>query len=139
MAVIAEEGTFGQAATRLGYTQSSVSQQIAALEKAVGGAVFDRPGGPKPVRITPLGEVVLAGPVRTKLLDDAAMVGWPPTHHQRWLERTLARAGARPRFVFRTTGHETILSMVRAGIGCAVLPWLALHAHDAWSDDQLGI
>jgi hypothetical protein len=25
----------------------------------VGGAVFDRPGGPKPVRITPLGAVVL--------------------------------------------------------------------------------
>src|SRR3954454_10945914 len=60
MAAIAEEGTFGQAAARLGYTQSSVSQQIAALEKAVGGPVFDRPGGPKPVRITPLGEVVLA-------------------------------------------------------------------------------
>src|SRR3954449_4994559 len=60
MAAIAEEGTFGRAAGRLGYTQSSVSQQIAALEKAVGGAVFDRPGGPRPVRITPLGAVVLA-------------------------------------------------------------------------------
>src|SRR4051812_16082297 len=60
MAAIAEEGTFGRAAGRLGYTQSSVSQQIAALEKAVGGAVFERPGGPRPVRITPLGEVVLA-------------------------------------------------------------------------------
>src|SRR5215212_873739 len=59
MALIAEEGTFGQAAARLGYTQSSVSQQIAALERAVGGAVFDRPGGPRPVRITPLGAVVL--------------------------------------------------------------------------------
>src|SRR3954447_14773695 len=238
MAVIAEEGTFGQAAARLGYTQSSVSQQVAALEKAVGGPVFDRPGGPRPVRITPLGEVVLAhgldvrakaealtdavdrfqagngridigtfqsvsnlilpvvirqlldehpgcdlrrsdvkpadpritdldlmfhdgpvegdvehgrlfdepyllvtgagafpeGPVRVKHLDNVAMVAWPLTYHQRWLERTLARAGARPRFVFRTTGHETILSMVRAGIGWAVLPWLALYGHDAWSD-----
>ncbi|MDQ7808665.1 LysR family transcriptional regulator [Amycolatopsis sp. A133] len=243
MAAIAGEGTFGQAAARLGYTQSSVSQQVAALEKAVGGPVFDRPGGPRPVRITPLGEVVLAhgrellaqaqvltdavdrfraghgridigtfqsvsnlilpvvirrlldehpgcdirltdvapedprtgeldllfhdgpvegeveqvklfdepyllvtgagavpdGPVRAKLLDDVPMVAWPLTHHQRWLERTLARAGAQPRFVFRTTGHETILSMVRAGIGWAVLPWLALHGHDAWSDDQLAI
>ncbi len=243
MAVIADEGTFGLAAARLGYTQSSVSQQIAALEKAVGGPVFDRPGGPRPVRITPLGEVVLAhgrdlltkaealidavdrfragngridigtfqgvsnlilpviirrlldehpgcdirlsdvkpedprigdldllfhdgpvegdveqvrlfdetyllvtgagafpdGPVRVKLLDDAPMVGWPPTYYQRWLERTLARAGAQPRFVFRTTGHETILSMVRAGIGWAVLPWMALHRHDAFADDQLGI
>lgn len=243
MAAIAEEGTFGRAAGRLGYTQSSVSQQIAALEKAVGGAVFDRPGGPRPVRTTPLGEVVLThgrellrkaealadavdrfragngridigtfpgvsnlilpavvrrllddhpgcdirlsevepgepqigdldllfhdgriegdvehvklldepyllvagagvfpdGPVQVELLDDAPMVAWPPTFHQRWLERALAGDGARPRIVFRTTGHETILSMVRAGIGSAVLPWLALHGSDAWSDDRLSI
>jgi DNA-binding transcriptional LysR family regulator len=243
MTAIAEEGTFGRAAARLGYTQSSVSQQIAALEKTVGGPVFDRPGGPRPVRITPLGEVVLThghdlltksdaltdaverfrvgegridigtfpsvsnlilptvvrrlldqhpgcdirlsdiepadpqiaeldllfydgridgdveriklldehyllvagagefadGPVQVKLLDDAPMVGWPPTYHQNWLERTLATAGARPRIVFRTVGHETILSMVRSGIGSAVLPWLALYASDAGSDDRLSI
>jgi DNA-binding transcriptional LysR family regulator len=60
MAAVADEGSFGRAATRLGYTQSTVSQHIAALEKVVGGAVFDRPGGPKPVRITPLGAVVLS-------------------------------------------------------------------------------
>src|SRR5688500_17905332 len=243
MAAITEEGTFGRAAGRLGYTQSSVSQQIATLEKAVGGAVFDRPGGPRPVRITPLGEVVLAhgrdllakaealadavdrfragngridigtfqgvsklilptvvrrllidhpgcdirlfevgpedprigdpdllfhygpiagdvehvdlldepyllvagagafpeGPVRVKLLDKTPMVAWPRNHHQTWLERTLAGNGARPRIVFRTTGHETILSMVRAGIGSAVLPSLALHGSDAWSDERLSI
>jgi DNA-binding transcriptional LysR family regulator len=243
MAAIAEEGTFGRAAARLGYTQSSVSQQIAALEQALGGAVFDRPGGPKPVRITPLGEVVLAhgrellakvelladavdrfkagngridigtfqsvsnlilpavvrrlldehpgcdirlsevepkdpqigeldllfhdgriqgdvehvklldepyllvaragafpnGPVRVKLLDGAPMVAWPTTYHQSWLERALSSAGAQPRIVFRTAGHETILSMVRAGIGSAVLPWLALHGSDVWSDDRLTI
>ncbi|MBW0103640.1 LysR family transcriptional regulator [Pseudonocardia sp. KRD291] len=243
MAAIADEGTFGRAAALLGYTQSSVSQQVAALERALGGAVFDRPGGPRPVRITPLGEVVLAhgrdlltrsealaeavdrfragsgridigtfrsvsnlilpavvrrlldehpgcdirlsevepedprigdldllfhdgrieddvdhvklldepyllvagagafpdGPVRVELLDDAPMVAWPHTYHQRWLERELAGHGARPRFVFRTAGHDTILSMVRAGIGSAVLPWLALHGSDAASDDRLGI
>jgi DNA-binding transcriptional LysR family regulator len=243
MAAIAEEGTFGRAAARLGYTQSSVSQQIAALEKMVGGPVFDRPGGPRPVRITPLGEVVLThghdlltkaealadavdrfragegridigtftsvsnlilpavvrrlldehpgcdirlsevepdnprigdldllfydgpvegdvahvklldepyllvtgagafpdGPVPVELLDNAPMVAWPQTYHQTWLERSLAGAGAQPRIVFRTAGHETILSMVRAGIGSAVLPWLALHASDAWSDDRLSI
>ncbi len=60
MAAVIDEGSFGRAAARLGYTQSTVSQQIALLEKAVGGAVFDRPGGPRPVRITPLGRVVLA-------------------------------------------------------------------------------
>ena len=56
---VATEGTFGRAAERLGYTQSAVSQQIAALERTLGGAVFDRPGGPRPVRLTPLGKLVL--------------------------------------------------------------------------------
>jgi DNA-binding transcriptional LysR family regulator len=56
---IAEEGTFGRAATRLGYTQSAVSQQIATLEKIVGEQLIARPGGPKPVTITPAGELLL--------------------------------------------------------------------------------
>jgi DNA-binding transcriptional LysR family regulator len=57
---VATEGTFGRAAARLGYTQSAVSQQIAALERLIGASLFDRPGGPRPVELTPLGELVLA-------------------------------------------------------------------------------
>lgn len=229
MLAIAEEGTFSRAANRLGYTQSSVSQHIAALERTLGGAVFDRPGGPRPVRITPLGTVVLEhgravlakaealgqavdrfkagegrvdvgtlqsvshailptvlrllreehprcdirlsepdeprlgeldllfydglisdetehvllmedpylivappgdlpeGPVPARKLDGKPMVAWPSTCDQPRLERSLADAGARPRIVFRSAGSETILSMVRAGMGLAVLPWLAIH------------
>jgi DNA-binding transcriptional LysR family regulator len=56
---VAVEGTFGRAAERLGYTQSAISQQIAALERVVDGKLFDRPGGPKPVALTPLGVEVL--------------------------------------------------------------------------------
>jgi DNA-binding transcriptional LysR family regulator len=56
---VATAGTFGRAAERLGYTQSAVSQQIAALERAVGEPLFDRPGGPRPVQLTPLGKVLL--------------------------------------------------------------------------------
>lgn len=56
---VAAEGTFGRAAERLGYTQSAVSQQIASLERLVGEAVFDRPGGPRPVELTPFGAHLL--------------------------------------------------------------------------------
>jgi DNA-binding transcriptional LysR family regulator len=241
MAAVADEGSFGRAAARLGYTQSTVSQQIAALEKAVGGAVFDRPGGPKPVRITPLGMVVLAhgrdllakaeamaaavdrfkagdgrvdigtfqsvsnvilppvvrrlrdehpgcdirlfeeetdrpevdeldlmffdgrvdgdvehrkllddpyllvarrgtfpdGPVRPDRLDGAPMVAHPPICDQARMEQALARRGIRPRIVFRTAGNETVLSMVRAGMGSAILPRLAVLTGDLDSDESL--
>src|SRR5438093_8829673 len=56
---IAEQGTFGRAATSLGYTQSAVSQQIAMLERIVGQRLLDRPGGPKPVSLTEAGELLL--------------------------------------------------------------------------------
>src|SRR5688572_8375252 len=59
LVAVAEAGTFGKAADALGYTQSAVSQQIASLERATGTPVFDRPGGPKPVRLTAAGEVLL--------------------------------------------------------------------------------
>ncbi|MEU8382675.1 LysR family transcriptional regulator, partial [Streptosporangium sp. NPDC048865] len=243
LAAVVEEGSFGRAATRLGYTQSTVSQQIAALERSVGGPVFDRPGGPRPVRITPLGAVVLEhgrgllakaaalaeavdrfqagdgridigtlqsvstvilpvvvrrlrdehpgcdirlseeepeaprigdldllfhdGPLdgdveHVKLLDDpyllvagrgafsghsvpldrldgAPLVAWPSTCGQPRVEEAFARAGATPRIVFRTAGNETLLSMVRAGMGSAVLPWLAVHAAGAGADDRLRV
>jgi DNA-binding transcriptional LysR family regulator len=232
---VATEGTFGKAADRLGYTQSAVSQQVAALEKAVGGAVFDRPGGPKPVRLTPLGEVVLAhgrevlaraaatedaverfkagegrvdigtfqsvtnvilppvvrqiltehpaadirlfeeetdrpradnldlvffdgrveGADQVKILDDpyvlitrrgqfpqgpvpltalhgAAMVAQPPICDQARVERVYADAGVAPLIVFRTADNRGVISMVRAGMGLAVMPRLAL---DDPSDD----
>ena len=231
MMAIAEDGTFSRAANRLGYAQASVSKQIRALERAIGGSVFDRPGGPRPVQLTPLGAVVLehgrallskadaladaverfkagdgridigtmqsvsnvilpgiirrleqehptceirlseteedeaqigdldllfydgpisedaehvllledpyvvvarpgelpSGVVPAAKLDGKAAVAWPETCDQPRMEQTLARAGARLRVVFRSAGNETILAMVRAGIGLAVLPWLAIH------------
>ena len=254
MIAIAEEGTFSRAANRLGYTQSSVSQHIAGLEKAVGGPVFDRPGGPKPVRITPLGAVVIehgrellskadaledavdrfkagdgridigtlqsisnvilptvlrrlqdahphceihlseeepdqaqlgdldllfydgpsgddaehvllmddpylvvarpddlpAGKLPVEALDGKALVAWPATCDQPRLEEALTNAGAQLRIVFRTAGNDTILSMVRAGMGSAVLPWLAIrhlvcpscgdiHGSDGGADQPLQV
>jgi DNA-binding transcriptional LysR family regulator len=56
---VAEEGTFGAAALKLGYAQSAISQQIAALERHVGRRLFDRPGGSRPVALTRAGELLL--------------------------------------------------------------------------------
>ncbi len=243
LAAVAEEGSFGRAAVRLGYTQSTVSQQIAALEKTVGGPVFDRPGGPKPVRLTPLGELVLAhgrgvlatvatmadaidrfkagdgridigtfqslsnvilprvvrrlrdehprcdirlfeaetdpphigeldlvfsdfrvdgdlehlkllhdpyllvaspgtfpdGPVRLSQLDRAPLVAFPPICDQPRVEQALARRDVRPRIVCRTAGNEAVLSMVRAGMGSAVMPRLTVHHAEVRSDPTLSL
>jgi len=56
---VAEEGSFGRAAIRLGYTQSAVSQQIATLERLVGERLVERPGGPRPISLTEAGSVLL--------------------------------------------------------------------------------
>lgn len=238
------EGSFGRAAARLGYTQSTVSQHIAGLERAVGGRVFDRPGGPRPVQLTPLGSVVQVhaaellaradaldaavegfkagegrltigtfqsvsntllpvlvrrlldefpgceirlsedesdspdlarvdllfydvrkddagveyvkllddpyflvaargrfpdGPVDLAALDGAPMVAWPPDCAQPALEEALAASGVRPEYMFRAGGNEAVLSMTRAGLGSAILPWLAIHGAGATTDETLSI
>jgi DNA-binding transcriptional LysR family regulator len=67
---IADEGSFGRAAERLGYTQSAVSQQIAALERIVGLRLIERPGGPRPVSLTEAGRILLrhAEAIQARLL-----------------------------------------------------------------------
>ncbi|MEU0503509.1 LysR family transcriptional regulator [Nocardia sp. NPDC005998] len=56
---VAEYGSFTAAAGVLGYTQSAVSRQMAALEHAVGETLFER--GAAGVRLTPAGRVLLRG------------------------------------------------------------------------------
>jgi DNA-binding transcriptional LysR family regulator len=55
--VIAEEGSFTQAAERLLVAQPSLSQQIAALEAELGGPLLERL--PRGVRLTPAGQSFL--------------------------------------------------------------------------------
>jgi DNA-binding transcriptional LysR family regulator len=67
---IADEGSFGKAAERLGYTQSAISQQIATLERIVGMRLIERPGGPRPISLTEAGRVLLrhAEAIQARLL-----------------------------------------------------------------------
>jgi DNA-binding transcriptional LysR family regulator len=237
---VASERTFAKAALRLGYTQSAVSQQIAALERLVGDKLFDRPGGPRPVELTPLGKLLLhhardvmarvdaaaeaierfragevgrvdvgtfqsvsnvllpaivqrlrseypnldirlfeaeddltldakvqsgeldvafivgqragdletvvllddhfvlitpagelpPGPFPTDSLDGRAFVGYPSGSCQVSIEDGLREAGAVPTFVFRTVDNGACTAMVRAGMGWAVMPLLALDLDD---------
>ncbi len=227
---VARTGTFGRAAADLGYTQSSLSQQVAALERSVGGRLFDRLPGARPPELTPLGRLVLeegrallarqsgaadaverflagggrvdvgtfqtvtnvllpdvlcrvreeqpdarillsedegdpppldgldlvfydgdgppgseqaevfrdehvlltpaglvapAGPVALAALDGRAMVALPTLCDQTRVEAALAARRIAPDVVFRTADNQGVTSMVRAGLGVAVMP---LHA-----------
>jgi molybdenum-dependent DNA-binding transcriptional regulator ModE len=72
LVVVAEEGSFVQAARRLGYSRSTISHQIAQLEAAIGVSLLLRGSGSRSVIVTPAGKVVVAhGRAVLKLLDNA--------------------------------------------------------------------
>jgi DNA-binding transcriptional LysR family regulator len=56
---VVDEGSFARAAQRLGFTQSAISQQVQALERAVGSPVLDRPKGPRKSELTPVGAALV--------------------------------------------------------------------------------
>jgi DNA-binding transcriptional LysR family regulator len=61
---VVSTGSFARAALQLGYTQSAVSLQIAALERAARTRLLERPGGRRPVVPTVAGERILRHAVR---------------------------------------------------------------------------
>lgn len=79
LTIVAEHGSFSSAALALAYTQSAVSQQIAALERECSCRLVERL--PRGVRLTPAGQVlvghaqgILAG-VAAAEVELAAMAG----------------------------------------------------------------
>jgi molybdate transport repressor ModE-like protein len=59
LTAIARTRSISRAAEELGYGQSSVSQQLAALERVVGARLVDRGTGPRPVTLTEAGLALL--------------------------------------------------------------------------------
>lgn len=55
LVAIVEHGSYRQAGEALGYSQATITQQIRALERAVGVPVFQRHGGPRVVTLTEAG------------------------------------------------------------------------------------
>lgn len=60
LVAVHEQGSYRRAAEQLGYSQSAITQQVAALEKALGTPVFDRHAGPRGVTLTEAGRQTLA-------------------------------------------------------------------------------
>ncbi len=67
LVAIAKTRSVSRAADELGYGQSAVSQQLAALERIVGVRLVDRGTGPRPVTLTDAGETLLGH--ATKILE----------------------------------------------------------------------
>lgn len=92
---VREEGSFRRAAERLGYVPSAVSQQITALESAIGDQLVDRAPGGGQLTLTPVGELLVrhAATILTRLsaaqADLSALIGD---------ERAGVRLGLQPGF-----------------------------------------
>jgi DNA-binding transcriptional LysR family regulator len=123
---VAERGTFTAAAQALGYTQSAVSRQVAALEQATGVRLFDRhPGG---VRLTSAGRALLRHAVTALDALDAAdrelrgaeddtgpvRLGFFPTAGAVLVARALATLRQQRPRTRVTTREGTTPSLVRA-------------------------
>ena len=110
LVAVVETGTFGAAADELGYTQSGVSQQVAALERAVGTRLLTRPGGPRRVSLTPAGEALVV-------------------HARAVLARLQA---ARADLEAIAAGDSGVLRVgTMQSVGTKVLPWLLKRFREA--------
>ena len=75
------------------------------------------------------------GPVRCEQLDGVQMVSFPRLLCDMGrVEDTFAALGVEPLIVFRTADNGAVMSMVRAGMGAAVMPMLAI---DIGPDDDV--
>lgn len=112
---LASEGSFGRAAERLGYTQSAVSQQIAALERASGVRLLERPRGRRVVEPTEAGLLLL--------------------RHAERIVASLRAAEADLAALAAGTGSLAVGSF--QSVGMSILPELLSRYRAAWPDVEV--
>src|SRR3954453_21444397 len=128
---VAREGSFRRAATHLGYVQSAISHQIAALENLTGKRLIERSRGTRPLALTEAGEILLShadaviARVRAAQADLAALdgngaaalrVGATPDLLARLVPSFLRLYGA-PVSLHETSDTRSLLaSLVRRGL-----------------------
>jgi DNA-binding transcriptional LysR family regulator len=109
---VARERSFARAATQLGYTQSAVSQQIAALERATGVRLLERPRGRRVVEPTEAGLLLL-----------------------RHAERIVASLRAAEADLGALAAGRAALSVgTFQSVGMSILPELVSRYREAWPD-----
>jgi DNA-binding transcriptional LysR family regulator len=124
---VAREGSFAEAAAALGYTQSAISQQIAALERVVGHRLIERPGGRRRIWLTEAGESLLrhAETVFTELQaasEDLAAL-------------TAGSAGRLRVGTYQSVGARILPGIVRRFT--SAYPGVALEVRESGNDDEL--
>ncbi|MEV5311300.1 LysR family transcriptional regulator [Streptomyces sp. NPDC052610] len=125
---VARLASFSEAARELGYTQSAVSQHIAALEQDLGASLLTR----RPVAPTAAGERLLehAGPLLLRLdaaRADVARIAAAPA-----LGLTLAAAPT-------ALGPRVLAALPPAGVTLRVLPRAGIPAAVATGTADLGL
>jgi DNA-binding transcriptional LysR family regulator len=127
LVAVADAGSFGAAAGRLGYTQAAVSQQIAALERITGVTVLDRVPGRRPDGLTPAGRALyrhalaVLARVRSAQADVAALDG--------------ERAGTLRLGTYASVGAHILPDVTRRFL--AAWPDIEIHLTDGANDSEL--
>jgi DNA-binding transcriptional LysR family regulator len=124
---IGEHSSFSRAGEALGYTQSAISQQLATLERIVGQRLVERPGGPRPVSLTPAGELLLRHAHRV-----VAQLAAARADLQAWAD---GRAGTLRIGTFHSVGARILPLAVRRF--AAANPEVALELTEAANDADL--
>ena len=124
--VTARLGSFRSAAAALGYSQSALSGQIAALETIVGTPLLDRPRGAPAVSPTPAGRL---------LLDRAARIGDILASTRADLAALAAEHAVLRVGIFQSASARLLPPLVRAFR--AALPDVEVRLHEALDPQEL--